>query len=39
MQKNIIGKLDQIGLKLLILTNQTNYFMKQKIIKLLMKKL
>ena len=38
MQKITICKLDQIEVKLLILTNQTNYFMKEKTVKLLMKK-
>ena len=36
MQIIVIDKLDQIVVKLLILTNQTNYFMN--IVKLLMKK-
>ena len=38
MQKFIIYRSDQQGVKLLILTNQTNYFMKYKIVKLPMKK-
>ena len=38
MQKLIIYRSDQQGVKLLILTNQTNYFMKYKIVKLPMKK-
>ena len=36
--KKIIYRLDQKGAKLLILTKQANYFMKQKMAKLLMKK-
>ena len=38
MQKITICKLDQIEANLLNLTNQTNYFMKEKTVKLLMKK-